>query len=246
MDRDYYDRLNKLRAGNPNTPPLASNLAEHMADQQFKRESSGSNSGGTSASWVGVIFFSLVTAGILIHAWWDGRRSSQFSPPPNVQRPAERPAVAPPAPLPPRADVPHYVVAPRGSDFISGFPTVEKVRSAFQADSALETAARQQAALDILYNALADLLGPRQFKKEDRSPAEDALARAYRNARKDIRDAILRDLPTNEQPAWNRRCMALEVSGPFRREVMEKMTTAAWRQRHISNWSKLAELPPAR
>jgi hypothetical protein len=127
---------------------------------------------------------------------------------------------------------------------MAGMPDAVRVRADIQGDDPMDAAARQYAALAILVRTLSDLSDGRAMRRALTS-AETERQQGYVQAMREIDREQSQGVDPACQGAdcgkarFNRLQLRYSMNDTFRKEVFERLTAQAWRERHVKDWHVL-------
>lgn len=127
---------------------------------------------------------------------------------------------------------------------LAGMPDAGRVRTGIQGADSMDAAARQYAALAILVQTLSDLSDGRAMRRA-LTAAEAERQQAYVQAMREIdREQSQAVDPTCQgaecgKARFNRLQLRYSMNETFRKEVFERLTAPAWRERYVKDWHVL-------
>ena len=127
---------------------------------------------------------------------------------------------------------------------LSGMPDTDRVRTGIQGADPMDAAARQYAALFILVRTLSDLSDGRAMRGA-LTTAEAGRQQGYVQAMREIDREQSQAIDPACQGAdcgkvrFNRLQLRYSLNETFRKEVFERLTAQAWREKYVKDWHVL-------
>ena len=127
---------------------------------------------------------------------------------------------------------------------LAGMPDTDRVRTGIQGADPMDAAARQYAALFILVRTLSDLSDGRAMRGA-LTTAEAGRQQGYVQAMREIDREQSQAVDPACQGAdcgkvrFNRLQLRYSLNATFRKEVFERLTAQAWRERYVKDWHVL-------